>query len=251
MFNLLQLRLIQGRQYIKDIRKAVVPKPFRGFPAITDSSGGKFWDISEICPTGAIDTSPLSIDLGKCVFCGECERAYPQYIRFENYHQTSADKKDKLIIKPGLSLKDFRKNAIGIRQEIYGLFNRSLKLRSVCAGGCNACEMEMNACSNVNFDMGRFGIEIVASPRHADGIIITGPITSNMAEAVMDTYKSIPQPKIVIAVGSCAISGGLFKDPAAINREFFNLVKTDLFVPGCPVHPLTFVNGVLDFIRKK
>ncbi|HPN64944.1 MAG TPA: NADH:ubiquinone oxidoreductase, partial [Candidatus Goldiibacteriota bacterium] len=126
-----------------------------------------------------------------------------------------------------------------------------LKLRQVSAGGCNGCEMELNACSNVNFDMGRFGIDFVASPRHADGIVITGPVTKNMAPALEDTYKSIPLPKIIIAAGTCAISGGVFKDSDALDRSFFEKHKIDLYVPGCPVHPLTFVNGVLKLIGRK
>ena len=111
--------------------------------------------------------------------------------------------------------------------------------------------MELSACGNVNFDMGRFGVDFVASPRHADGIVITGPITKNMAPALLDAYKSISKPKIVIAVGACAISGGVFADSDELNREFLNMVKIDLFIPGCPPHPLTIINAILDFIGKK
>jgi len=131
------------------------------------------------------------------------------------------------------------------------MFGRSLKLRQVSAGGCNGCEMELSACGNVNFDMGRFGIDFVASPRHADGIVITGPITKNMAPALMDAYKSMSEPKIVIAVGACTISGGAFADSYELNREFLENVQVDLFIPGCPPHPLTIINAILDFIKKK
>ena len=108
--------------------------------------------------------------------------------------------------------------------------------------------MELNACSNVNFDMGRFGIDFVASPRHADGIVITGPITKHMAYALEDCYKSVPDPKLVILCGACAISSGVFKDSAELNREFLDKYPVDLYIPGCPVHPLTFINGVLSYI---
>ena len=135
-------------------------------------------------------------------------------------------------------------------KEIKKIFGKSLKLRQVSAGGCNGCEMELNACSNCNFDMGRFGIDFVASPRHADGLVITGPISENMAYALEDCYKSTPDPKIVILAGACAISGGIFQDSTKINREFLEKYPIDLYIPGCPVHPLTFINGVLDFITK-
>ena len=99
--------------------------------------------------------------------------------------------------------------------------------------------------------MGRFGIDFVASPRHADGIVITGPISENMAYALEDAYKSTPDPKIVILAGTCAISGGVFQESSTLNREFLEKYPIDLYIPGCPVHPLTFINGVLDFITKK
>ena len=108
--------------------------------------------------------------------------------------------------------------------------------------------MELNACSNVNFDMGRFGIEFVASPRHADGIVITGPITENMASALNDTYLATPSPKLIVLAGSCAISKGIFYDSKALNREFLDKHKPDLYVPGCPIHPLTFINGLLGLL---
>ena len=139
-----------------------------------------------------------------------------------------------------------------IRKEIRKLFKNALKLRQVSAGGDNSNEMELNAATgNVNFDMGRFGIEFVASPRHADGIVITGPITQNMAEPLQLCYDAIPFPKIIILAGTDAISGGMFADSPAINRSFLDKYPVDLYVPGNPLHPLTFINGVLDLIGKR
>jgi Ni,Fe-hydrogenase III small subunit len=111
--------------------------------------------------------------------------------------------------------------------------------------------MELNAAGNVNFDMGRYGIEFVASPRHADGIVLTGPITENMAAALQICYDAIPDPKIVILAGTDAISGGIFVGSPALNRSFLEKYPVDLYVPGNPVHPLTFINGVLDLIGRK
>lgn len=249
MFESIRILFHQGKQYIPDVTTAEVPGIFRGRPVISTVKTDEV-KIIELCPASAINASPFSIDLGKCTFCGECAIAFPEKIKFTKDFKLSANVRERLIIKEG----DF--NAIEldpdiIRKEIHQLFSRSLKLRQVSAGGDNSCELELNACSNVNFDMGRFGIDFVASPRHADGIVITGPITENMAEPLQLTYDAVPDPKIIILAGTDAISGGLFIDSTAINRSFLNKYKIDLYVPGNPVHPLTFINGVLELIRRK
>jgi len=110
--------------------------------------------------------------------------------------------------------------------------------------------MELNASGNVNFDMGRYGIEFVASPRHADGIVITGPVSENMAEALQICYDATPSPKIIILVGTDAISGGIFSESKAVNREFLSKYPVDLYIPGNPAHPLTFINGLLQLIGR-
>ena len=251
MFDLLKLRIRHGKQAIPNIRKAEVMGTFRGFPVIDET---KSWDgganCKEICPTRAIDLNPLRIDLGKCIFCGECEKVSDGAIKFTNQYRLGSSKKESLVITSKKTFEDFEKDAIEAKKEIHKMFGRSLKLRQVSAGGCNGCELELNAASNVNFDMGRFGIDFVASPRHADGIVITGPISSNMAPALRDAYESISEPKIVIAVGACAISGGLFAGSNQINREFFNEVPVDLFIPGCPPHPLTFIHALLNYLGR-
>ena len=159
--------------------------------------------------------------------------------------------RDGLIITSKTGYEQYSKEAVKTRKEIHKLFGRSLKLRQVSAAGCNGCEMELGACGNVNFDMGRFGIDFTASPRHADGIVFTGPVSKNMAPALLDAYKSIAEPKIVIAVGACAISGGLFAESDQLNRTVLDEIKIDLYVPGCPPHPLTFINAVLDLLGNK
>lgn len=245
MFDTLKSRIFQGNQFIKDIKNAPMRDQFRGFPILKE--GVNVCDES-VCPTGALKTNPLSIDMGKCTFCGACERAC-EAIEFTNEYKLTSSKRENLIVTPQTSYEDFQKSAVEVKKEIVKMFGHSLKLRQVSAGGCNGCEMELNACSNVNFDMGRFGIDFVASPRHADGIVITGPITKNMAYALEDCYKSVPEPKIVILCGACAISGGIFKDSTELNREFLEKYPVDLYIPGCPVHPLTFINGVLKYIQ--
>ena len=241
MLDTLKLKYFQGKQFIPDIPNAPMRSQFRGFPILKQCG-----DVDEsVCPTGALKANPLSIDMGKCTLCSACKC---QSVQFSNYYKLSSTDRNKLIVTENMTPEDFEKVAVEAKKEIVKMFGHSLKLRQVSAAGCNGCEMELNACSNVNFDMGRFGIDFVASPRHADGIVITGPISKNMAYALEDCYKSVPNPKIVILCGACAISGGIFQNSKELNREFLDKYPIDLYIPGCPVHPLTFINGILDFI---
>jgi len=249
MIRNIKILVHQGKQYIPDVTKAEVPGIFKGRPEISNENvdAGALVDL---CPTAAIDANPVRIDLGKCVFCGECAFAFPDKIRFTKDYKIATNHRESLIVKEG-ERNNISLNPDLIRKEISNYFSGSLKLRQVSAGGDNSCELELNACGNVNFDMGRYGIEFVASPRHADGIVITGPISENMAEPLQICYDATPHPKIIILAGTDAISGGIFSDSPAINRIFLSKYKIDLYVPGNPIHPLTFINGVLELIRKR
>ncbi|MEI8004672.1 MAG: NADH:ubiquinone oxidoreductase [Bacteroidota bacterium] len=240
-----------GRQYIKDLRKAVIPEGFRGRPVIAaDITQAEQEAAISICPTGAILAGPFRLDLGKCEFCNECVFAVQGKIRFTNDHRLSVSKPEDLIINAGED-KALVVDQAAVRKEIRSYFGHALKLRQVSAGGDNASEMELNAAGNVNFDMGRYGIEFVASPRHADGIVITGPVSGNMAEALQICYDAVPSPKIVVLAGTAAISGGIFSDSAELQRKFIETIRPDLYVPGNPPHPLTFINGILDLTGRK
>jgi Ni,Fe-hydrogenase III small subunit/ferredoxin len=206
-------------------------------------------DLLQTCPVNAISINPVTIDLGKCTFCGECAMRFPEKIEFTTDYKLSTNERESLIIKEGED-RPVSINPAKVRSEIHSLFGRSLKLRQVSAGGDNSCEWELNAANNVQFDMGRFGIEFVASPRHADGIVITGPITENMAEPLQICYDAVPHPKIIILVGTDAISGGIFAGSKALNRSFLDKYSVDLFIPGNPAHPLTIINGLLGLTRK-
>ena len=249
MLDNLKILLHQGKQYIPDVTKADVPGIFRGRPVISTEKVNED-ELAALCPTNAISPTPLCIDLGKCTFCGECAFAFPRKIKFTSDYKIATNDRDRLIIKEGRD-EPIELNPETIRKEISECFSGSLKLRQVSAGGDNSCELELNACGNVNFDMGRFGIEFVASPRHADGIVITGPVTENMAEPLQICYDAIPEPKIIILAGTDAISGGIFEGSPALNRNFLSKYKIDLYVPGNPIHPLTFINGVLELIKKR
>jgi Ni,Fe-hydrogenase III small subunit len=249
MLDNLKILIHQGKQYIPDVTAAQVPGIFRGRPIISDEKINES-ELAEICPTNAISVNPVCIDLGKCTFCGECAIAFPHKIKFTTDYKIATNEYKRLLIKEGNN-KPVELNPELIRKEISEYFSGSLKLRQVSAGGDNSCEMELNACGNVNFDIGRFGIEFVASPRHADGIVITGPITENMAQPLQICYDAIPEPKIIIVAGTDAISGGIFAGSPALNRNFLDKYKIDLYVPGNPVHPLTFINGLLELIKKR
>jgi Ni,Fe-hydrogenase III small subunit len=249
MLDNLKILFHEGKQYIPDVTMVKVPGVFRGRPVISTESVNEI-DLTAICPTNAISTHPVCIDLGKCTFCGECAITFPNKIKFTTDYKLATNDRHKLIIPEGQD-EPIDLSPELIRKEIYKYFSDSLKLRQVCAGGDGSCEMELNACSNVNFDMGRFGIEFVASPRHADGIVITGPVTENMAQPLQICYDAIPEPKIVILAGTDAISGGIFEGSPALNRSFLAKYKIDLYIPGNPIHPLTFINGVLELIKKR
>lgn len=249
MFENIKILIHQGKQYIPDLTQAEVPGIFRGRPIISNVEVDND-KLIDLCPTNAISAKPVCIDMGKCIFCGECAIAFPEKIKFTKDYKIATNYRDGLLVKEG-NENPVTLNPELVRKEITKYFSGSLKLRQVSAGGDNSCELELNACGNVNFDMGRFGIEFVASPRHADGIVITGPITENMSEALQICYDATPDPKIIILAGTDAISGGIFADSPALNRSFLDKYKIDLYVPGNPIHPLTFINGVLELIRKR
>jgi Ni,Fe-hydrogenase III small subunit len=180
------------------------------------------------------------------LFCTDCIKACPEgaLTYTQEYRMAVRERSDLIMTGKSLEL------AKALDDKTRRLFGRSLKLRQVSAGGCNACEAEVNVLNTVVFDLGRFGIQFVASPRHADGLLITGPVTENMKQALRATYEAVPPPKIVIAVGACAIAGGPYLDHPEVHNGADAVVSVDLYVPGCPPHPWTILDGLLRLLGK-
>jgi len=250
MFNIIRERLRQGHRTISFPKSLPqVPDRFRGLPILDRTKCASGCEIcAEACPTDAIacDETSLRVDMGRCLFCTDCQSACPTgALTYSQDYRLATRQRDDLVTD-GHSLRLARE----LDQRTRRLFGRSLKLRQVSAGGCNACEADVNVLSTVVFDLGRFGIQFVASPRHADGLLITGPVTENMKFALQQTYEAVPSPKIVITVGACAISGGPYINHDEVHNGADSVLPVDLYVPGCPPHPLTILDGLLRLLGR-
>jgi Ni,Fe-hydrogenase III small subunit/formate hydrogenlyase subunit 6/NADH:ubiquinone oxidoreductase subunit I len=251
MFGVVRERTRQGyRTSGYPLELPVLPDRFRGRPELDASKCREGCRAcAEACPTDAVlgdGPGTLRIDLGRCLFCTECVDACPEgAIRNTREHQMATRARQDLILQgQGYQL------AQALDAKALKLFGRSLKLRQVSAGGCNGCESDVNVLNTLVFDLGRFGIQFVASPRHADGLLITGPVTENMRAALKIAYDAIPAPKIVIAVGACAIAGGPYIDHPEVHNGADSVVPVDLYVPGCPPHPWTILDGLLRLLGR-
>ena len=245
MIRAVMARLHQGHRTMTwpDGPAPELPARFRGLPVLDAAkcpSGCR--ECVDVCPTEAISLDgSVKVDLGRCLFCPECEKACPEgAIAFSGDYRMATRSREALLTD-GRELE----LAAALDGKLRRLFGRSLKLRQVSAGGCNGCEADVNVLSTIGWDIGRFGLQIVASPRHADGILVTGPVTENMRLAVEKTWAAVPDPRIVIAVGACAISGGPFAGLPDQHGGAIGTVPVDLFIPGCPPHPLTILDGLL------
>lgn len=247
MLNTLKNRFEQGyrtSRYPKE--KIELPSRYRGLPKVNSNAPAYVvMQCADACPQKAIDPLRKMIDMGRCVFCGTCERiSEGGFVSFSRNFELAVAAKEHLLTEGDLPVLSQH-----ARQNFKTLFGRSLQLRQVSAAGCNACEADLNVLTTPFFDLSRFGINFVASPRHADGIVVTGPISRNMKTALLKTYEAVPSPKVVIAAGSCSLTGGPFIGSPEVSPGLDSLISVDLFIPGCPPHPLTYLHALLTYFK--
>jgi Ni,Fe-hydrogenase III small subunit/ferredoxin len=244
-------------------------RPPFGFPIIDFTQCTACQECAGACPTGAIQsTSPapgrrtISLSYAACIQCRECVAACPeQAVSPGREFEIAAHTREQLTqsasyeldaggratfvgaeLHPGPTLAE---SATRLRERIQGSFGRSLHVRQVDAGSCNGCELEIGATTHPLFDLERFGIHFVASPRHADLLLVTGPVTRSMEVALRRTYEAAPEPRVVVAVGACGCSGGIFGEGTyASVGGVDRVLRVDVYVPGCPPRPQAILNGL-------
>jgi len=265
-----------------------LPERYPGIPRLAAERCTTCGACETICPTKAISvqdgkqgaTEPrLALDLGRCIFCRKCETACPNgAITFTGSFRMGARAKTDLVLGIVPHVSSTRASSLDVSNEAHKalstdtkgqafnseetrliealdqkmlkIFGRAMKIRQVSAGGCNACEADINVLETIGFDLSRFGISITASPRHADAIIVTGPVSKNMELALRKTYEAMPSPKLVIAVGACAISGGIYRGLPDVCNGADSVIPVDLYIPGCPPHPMTILNALLELLGR-
>jgi len=237
-----------------------IPDSFRGKIIIESNkiiNESDFCKLDKNCPTHSFDfdnqNHVLVIDHGKCITCGKCENVMPSLIKIKNSFVKASRNRNDLVetsIAPPIE-KSYDEMGKELKDKIYKLYGRSLAIREIDAGSCNGCEVEITALNNPIYDIERFGIHFVSSPRHADLLLVTGPASRNMEIALKRTYEATPNPKIVVAVGACACSGGIFGDTYATTGGIDKIVPVDIYIPGCPPRPQSLIYGLLSVMDKK
>jgi len=217
--------------------------------------------VVEACPTSALALEAagsrrrLALDYGKCTGCGECiERGRGAFVAAEKLIQCGVSKA-RLVrrwdVENGAEIVSDEPALTDVALGIRALLGRALNVREVDAGSCNGCEQEIIALANPYYDLERFGVHFVASPKHADMLLVTGPVTRNMAEALRQTFAATPSPKIVVAVGACGCSGGIFSASDAVQGPMDKLIPVDAYIPGCPPTPSMLLTGILNVLHYK
>ena len=272
MFKILQKTVATGSATVAyPFSPAVISEHFRGRPEFDLARWSDARPAAEVCPTGAISIRDrdgfrrVTIDYGLCVFCGQCaDVSTDGAVRLTREFELATEDRRSLVLQAEYGLNDdgghhhmmtSRRSGPGnpsqeeagqkAGEAIHRLLGRSLAIREVDAGSCNGCELEIVALNNPVHDIERFGIQFVASPRHADMLLVTGPVTRNMELALQKTYAATPDPKVVVAVGACGISGGIFGVNYATLGGVDAVIPVDVYIPGCPPRPEALLYGIL------
>ena len=249
MITWIKTRAAQGHRTLAYPDQAQeMPSTFYGRPIISAGTCPEgCMDCIDSCPTFAIKTEPVvALDLGRCVFCAECVSACPeQMINLSSDFRMAGTSRESLVIT-GDEAPMIQK----LNDRMLKIFGRSMRFRHVSAGDCGGCKDELNALSNIVFDLSRFGMNVVASPRHADALLVSGPIPENMRVALEKAYLALPEPRLVVAVGACAISGGPFVDSPYCHNGVNSILPVDMYIPGCPPHPLTVLDALLRLLDR-
>ena len=238
---------------------ARIPESFRGAPQPRPGALFSALPPPEVCPSGAITASSeqgrYAIDLARCLFCGRCaEGSAGDAIELGRQVELAARGRERLVVEVGrdeagrvaqLPPAQGEARDQEVADRIRRVLGRSLQLRHLDAGSCNACDWELTALLNPVYDVRRLGIDFVASPRHADGVVVTGPVTRNLEVAVRRTWEAVPEPRVVIAVGACAVSGGIVGRSYASAGGVAEVLPVDVFIPGCPPTPEAIIFGLL------
>ncbi len=216
--------------------------------------------ISDVCPTSALaiiesnGRQLLRLDYGECIGCGRCMEAGMSAVSVAKKFMRCGVRRQELVqhfdFERGAEVLVNSPAMEAAKEEITRLLGRALNIRQLDAGSCNGCEAEITALTNPYYDLERFGIHFVASPKHADMLLVTGPVTRNMAVAVKQTYEAVPAPKLVVAVGACGCNGGIFAQSEAVVGAVDKVIPVDAYIPGCPPTPGMLLTGILQVLRK-
>jgi len=238
--------------------KAIDNSMYIGAPAIKGANCQKCLLCAANCPTNAISIDEQgypNIHIDRCIYCSACADICPNDAMFmTNSFTDSQSDKSKFLRKPliidNVPEEKSEELATELKNKIQKTLRRSLQIREIDAGSCNGCDYEANALMNPLNDLERLGITFVASPRHADMLLVTGPVTRNMHRALLQAYEATPDPKIVVAAGACALSGGIFRGSYACNDGVDTVIPVDMYIPGCPPRPPALIYGILKAIER-